>query len=485
MSARDDVPRTAVNQGPYGGTDYPFTAAGVLDGIVLDLYLSYYDPAQQYKLPFSLSVVGTVFTVTDSNAVIVASGNISTGGTSRVWGSRTVYEWISDPWVLRVVVRADLLEDGAGVLDVRTCEQSAKHVRSVRVGMLRMTGKIQIQTGYNISLSATPIAPVDGGRLTNQVNMDAVPGAGIGKLNGCDAAETVLRKINKVQPDCGGNFIVDFDNCFRAQLPLFMVGDQGEPRIGEFSAQDLTTEQAKHAIKIYSDCHPCCECDYYVRTYRGLKRMWDKWKEDATRAEAVRDTYNDNRKRWLESYQCRLDNPARLVASTDKTCKTAIGGSFCNFTTCCVHNIEIRFTFQRYKSALLVPWTSGSITEAFISGSNTDGEEKYAPSIVGSQVVRFFFDYADPQDMSIAKMKFCTTACASDESLQVVMTVHANSPPPNPHTGDPCTITTATPTSDIMSIWSALGVPATPTIRASLTKTVALDPSSPTFSCGC
>jgi hypothetical protein len=486
MAVDDDIPRTSVNQAPYGGTDYPFTTPCDLSGEWLDAYVSW--DKGDYQLPFTLTQVSGSITVTDANSVVVIATTIG-ASVSRMWGtSRKVYEWIIDGVVLRLVGRFPgslSFSPRSGTLDARTCNRMPSNIRSVRVGLQRITGNIVFQNGYNIELSGNNAPTTEGARYISQVNMDAVPGAGIGRLNGCDDLEVVLRQINNVQPDCGGNFIIDLDDCFRGQLPLFMTGDQDEIRTAEFSGEDLTAEEAKHAFKIYSDCHPCCECDYFVRTYRGLQRVWDFWKEDATRAENVRDIYNDNRSRWMESRECRMSHPARLVAHTDKSCKTAIGGSYCNFSTCCLHNIEMRFTMQRYKAAVPVPWTSGTVTEAYVNGSHTTEEEKYSPHTMGTRVVRFFFDYANPQAMSVAKMKFCTTGCALDESLRVTMTVHVASPLPNPHTGDPCTLSTASVPSDIAAIWSALAVPATPTVRATLAKTVGLDPRSKTFPCGC
>ncbi len=479
-----DIPRTAVNQAPGGGTDYPFSEPTALNGAVLDFYISYEGNECQYELPFTLAVIGVNFEVSDANSVLVASAP-TTGGTSRTWGDRTVYEWTNDPWVMRAVVRDDLLEDGSGVLDTRTCDRLPARVKSIRVGLVKMTGNIKFETGFNIALSGNlPDTPTDGGRFTSVVNIDAVPGAGTGRVNGCDEVSPVVRKINQIVPDCGGNFVIEADDCFRAQLPLLVTGGINQVRGAEYAEEGLTSEQARAAIKLTSDCHPCCSCADFVDTYRGLKRIWDKWKTAAMRAEAVRDTYEENRLRWLESRQCRLEHPARLVMTTDTRCKTFVGGSFCNFTSCCISPVELRFTFQRFKSGVLVPWAGGTPADPYINGTTTEGDEKYAPITVGP-IVRFFLPYANPQDMSVAKMKFCTTACASDESLQSTLTVHVRQPDPNPHTGDTCVTPIASVPTDITDIWTAYDVPATPDVRAILTKTVALNPNKPTFDCGC
>lgn len=481
MEALQDVPRTAVNQAPGGGTDYPFTGPGDLVGAVLDFYLSYPDQACAYALPFSLTVSGDTWTVTDADAGVVATLDAGDAVT-RAWGSRTVYEWADDEQVVRAVVQGT--PAGTGVLDARTYNRLPARVTAFRVGLVRLTGNVRFDAGFNIDLSgAVPAEPADGGRYRPQVAMDAVAGAGAGRVAGCEEVVAEVRRINQIGPDCAGNFKIEVDPCFRAGPPLLVTGAAGEVRTAEHASAGLTAEEAQHALKIASDCRPCWECSYFVRTYRGLKRQWDRWKAVAAQAEGVRDTYHANRERWLASRQCRIDNPARLVLTTDFNCKTFVGGSFCNVTTCCLVPIELRFTMRKYAGGVLAPWTGGTPNEAYVSGSGTDGDERYSPQVEG-EVVRFFVDYADPEATTTGKMKFCTTGCTADESLEVTLTVHVPSPPPNPETGDPCTLAEPEVPTWLSDIWAANGVTGD-TVRAVLTKTAALNPTQPRFDCGC
>lgn len=488
MSVLDDVKRTAVNQRPHGGTNYPLTGPGDFSGVVLDAYVSYYDPTDAYPLPFSLDVAGTTVTVYAADLTVVTQFDTAAAVT-RAWGTRTVYEWYADPVVLRLVL-ASAFVDGRETLDPRTCNRLTRHVRSIRVGLFRMTGNVRFESGYNVPITGTvPEEPVEGGRYAPQVAMDAVPGGGAGRLDGCDDVAAVVKRINRVGPDCSGNFRVEYDDCFRAQLPLLVTGNQDEERTAEYAADDMTSSAAQHAVKLYSDCHPCCECDYYVRTYRGLKRLWNIWKSLAADAETVRDTYDANVVRWNEARACKFENPARLVVSGSRECKTSVGASFCNFTTCCLTDVEIRFTFQRYKAGELVAWGGGTGNDATITGSFTEGEEPYAPQVAANgQVYRFFFESADAAAMSIAKLRFCTTACASDESLVVTLTVHAALPAPNPHTGDTCETPVAVVPGPILTLWAAASpepVPASPTVRAVLVGAAPLNPAPPAANCGC
>ncbi len=482
MDVNDTVARTSVNQGPSGGTNYPFSENTALAGSVLDAYVSYEDVACAFRLPFTLSVAGDIWTVTDADTVTVFTGDTA-DAVSRTWGTRTVWEWKTTEVVFRAVVATGI--DGSGVLDARTCNRIPARVRSLRVGLVKASGGFKFRAGYNMAISGSlPVEPADGGRFRCQINIDAVAGAGAGRVNGCEELVPVLRKINQQGPDCSGNFRIEVDPCFRIGPPLLITGNKNETRTAIHAASGLTSDEAKHALRMTSDCQPCCKCDYFVRTYRGLKRQWAKWRDLAVRAEAVRDTYELNRARWNVSRDCRINNPARLILTTDSICKTAIGGSFCNFTSCCLTQLEVRYTFQRYKNGSLVPWVSGSVNDAYISGSATDGDERYAP-LQSGPVVRFFMDYANPQDSTVTKFKFCTTDCQSDESLEVTMSVHIPDAAGNTESGDPCTMAEVQPPEWLTDIWDSQDVPATPTVRALLVKTAALNPLQPRFNCEC
>ena len=483
----DLVARTAVNQAPGGGTDYPFVGESDGAGVVLDAYLSYEDAACAYRLPFRLVITGDDVDVYDAADVPVFHGLLSQCNL-RAWGTREVREWVSDPHVLRLVTKD--VTDCSAVLDPRTCNRLPARVKSLRVGLVKMRGRVRFEAGYNIDLAggSTPEAErVDGARYASAVNIDAVPGAGLGRLAGCEDVEVLVRKINRQGPDCGGNFKVEVDPCLRASLPLFVNGNSGETRTAEYSHEDLSTDEAKHALRMTSDCRPCCDCDYFVRTYRGLKRVRNKWRAAAAKLEGVRDVYEANRERWMASRQCRIDNPARLLVWPDMRCTSSVAGSFCNFTTCCLVGLEIRFTMSRFADGEPVPFPGGLAVESTISGSPFEGDEKYAPEVLGGgRVLRYMVDYADSQAMSTAKMRFNACDCLANQSLGVTMTVHVPQPPPNAHTGDPCTLPDrgGDVPSDVTDAWAELGL-AGGDVRAVLTKVVALNPEKPTFNCGC
>lgn len=485
--------RTAVNQPPFSGSIYPFTEDVALAAVVLDAYLSYADDVCDYAHPFTLTldVDGSDFTatVTEDGGDVVFSGESADARTAEWGDSRRVYEWLSGENVFRLVIDHTALASGSGQLDPRVANRLPKRVSSVRVGLQQFRGPLVLQAGYNVDMSVDgDVERSDGGRFYNVVNLDGVAGAGEGRLTGCEEVEPLVRRINRITPDDAGNFKIQADDCFRQQASLF-VSEQGGARVAEYSAAGLSQEEARSAVKLYDDCRPCCECDYFVRTYRGLKRMWDRWKELAGHAEEVRDTFGKNRDRWLAQLECRLANPLRLVTITEPGCKTFMGGIYCNMSKCCLTGMELRFTLQRYRNGVILadPPTTVTLNESFIDGSFTDGEERYTPQFFSPTpkwpVMKYDFEYADPQQTSMAKLRLCIT-CQSADSLKVTLTAHAPDPAPAQGTGEVCVLPTPAVPSDIQAIWDANGVPDSP-MRAIVSKTVPLNPVPPQYTCEC
>lgn len=461
--------RTSVNQSPSAGDHYPFAAETPLTPGVLDLYVTY--PGNR-PLPLSLTVSGSgpwQFVVKDANDAIVIDKTSDTANTT-TWGTdRTVYQWIENTVILRVVVRTDDLVDDVANLDPRTCNNMPTRVTSLTVDDVRMTGSVRFSAGYNIAMVGSQTERNDGGRLTDEISMDAISGAGEGRAPGCEDTEPLVRRINGIQPGPAGNFIIQADDCLRTQLPLNVVDD---------SATRAAVISPAAAVQLASECQPCCDCDYFVRTYRGLKRMWNRWKTIATTAEQVRDIYSDNRTRWLAQLECRSNNTLRIVGAADSDCAVFIGGSYCNFSKCCLIPIELRFTLVYYRNALPTSWPGATVRTATINGSPTRGDELYSPTN-NSGVFRFFLDYANPQATTMARFKI-KVDCAAGDAVLVYLTAHAADPEPD-RNGTPCVLPVATVPTSVSDQWAAAGILDAVPARAILSKAIPVNPSPATF----
>lgn len=469
--------RTAVNQPPHSGDDYPFMTEHALAPLVLDFYLSFQDDACDFVRPFRLQWLFGVgedvgvqpgdmptpthdvdLVILDAADEVVFDSTGATGFGSTDWGSdRRVYEWSTATAVARLVASIDVAGDFEdheyredAVLDPRTYNRLPRRVTGLRVGLQRLTGDVKLSAGFNLALAAENVVLTDGSRFVKRVNIDGIPGSGAGRLTGCEDVDPVIRRVNQMLPDAGGNFNIDADDCLRLQGSLF-VTDDGINRTAVYSAEGYTAEEARSLQKLHDDCRPCCDCSYFVRTYKGLSRLWDRWSSEAQALEGIRDLYITNRERWLDYYNCRIANPMRLVALTEVSCRTFIGGAYCNTSKCCLRNVELRFTFQLGGTTGLTP----SVRDCFISGSPFAQEEAYSPLVTGS-VLRCFVDHANPQDSTSVRMRV-QVPCSAGQSLRVTITAHAAQPAPNQN-GDECILPTAGVPSDILALWGAVGL---------------------------
>lgn len=416
----DAIPRTAVNQAPHGGTDYPFAKENALAGAVLDLYLSYADPACAYVSPFLLTVVGTTFTVADGDGAEVAAGDTADAAAT-AWGDRVVYEWVLADAVLRVVVRPELLADGGGELDPRTVNRLAARVDSLAVaGDLSAgaakTGAVALVGGYNTDLTLTEPTLTDGGRYVRQVRIDVTPAGGLGRAPGCEELDRLVRSVNNVRPAAGGNLLLTADECFRVQLDAAVTATS--PRTAAYTDP--------HGLTIASDCGPCCTCDYMVRTYEGLRRMVAQWQALTDDAQGVRDLYHANRARWLAQRACRMARPLTLVALPLKSCYLSVAATFCNMSGKCLRPAELRLTVASGDEELGAAFCG----PAFVNGSHTRGDERYVPGEAvsvpdGVPVLVATFPYLDPQDQAHFRARLVVTGCSASTPLKVTATAHA------------------------------------------------------------
>lgn len=448
--ANDAAPRTAVNQSPGGGTDYPFLRDCDLSGSILDVYVHC---APGFKLPFRVDFFNDGgelgFDLSDADLMVVTAVSTGTGqNTTTTWGDRTVLMWVGEDFVFRVVLAASP-EYGNGILDPRTYHPRLDAVSAIEVNGEALTGDVAIRHGYNTSVVAN-----------NVIGISAVPGSGLGRSPGCQDPTPLLRQINRVPADANRNFTLSFDPCFRTRRPLAFSG-------GALPTASFADDVDAHTLQVSDDCRPCMTCDDVVRTYKGLRRVWDRWKAAAAAAEGVRDQYAANRERWLAARACRLAQPSTLVTSPDTACKAFAGGAFCNMTTCCIRNVELRFTLQKYAGGAPAAWAGGGVSKA------TRNDVAYSP-LVSGQVVRFFFDYVDPNQSAVATFKYLSAGCLPGNALVVTMTTHADEPGNDPN-GELCTLPSASVPGDIAAIWTAYGVPLT-AARTLQTRAVGVSP---------
>lgn len=341
------------------GTDYPFVDSGDYIGLVADFYLGH--RVREFALPLRIKwlygvtiPVQTLGSHTSSSSaglpapthaadllVVDANDQVifdSTGAEyrHRDWGAFRIHEWQADDAVCRLMqhTESDLVYPDEStpdlVLDERTAESWPTQVLSLTVNDLKLDGAVRISRGYNtrVLLTDTVISP--GKRRSNRVFLSAVPGEGEGVFPGCADEEIVIRRINQVGPDSRGNFTLASKGCYW----INRGGAVEKVGPGDYA---LTVDPAlEHGLRIHNDCSPCCSCDDFVNTYRGIRKLYDRYKTFGERSRVVGAVYAENRERWLAGKECREANSARveMIATAGGTMTIAV--SLGNTTGTCL-----------------------------------------------------------------------------------------------------------------------------------------------------
>ncbi len=439
--------RTSVNQAPHGGGDYPFAGRDAASPLLLDLYLSYPDAETPFTLPFRLawffgggSVPSTPpaeapspthdydLLIVDAEDRVVFDSTAAESFASTDWGDRRrVLQWQAGEAVCRLVydhtVAGDFDEDtvpSPGTLDARTCNRLPRRVRSLRVNDQEFGGRVRLQAGYNVRLKLAAAQRRDGARFRETFDLECAPGLGLGRQPGCNDELPVLRSINGQTADAGGNLFLDADDC--GSLKLITTA-------GAYGGAGLGAEEARSALLLDDDCTPCCPCDYFVRTYKGLRRMHSRWAEATQELESIRDLYQANRERWLAQRTCRISNALKVNAVAEAGCTLAFAVSYCNTSFGCVHPVEIRLNAELYDDGAPVtpPDDAFVCAQAYINDSSRIAEE---PFVMAGAWPSFgaTFPYLNPQSSGTLRFRLCLKNCTSSMSLSLTLSAHSPDP---------------------------------------------------------
>ncbi len=245
-----------------------------------------------------------------------------------------------------------------------------------------------------------------------------------------------------------------------------------DPRQVELFEETLTVEQAAAAIQVMNDCGPCCECDDFVNTYEGLRKLDDRYHALGERAEAARDQYALNLARWQNARECFIKTPMRMVIRQDFGCIIGMGLNFCNLTSECIKDLEIRLTMEGFKDGLPDPSMSALeplCPETVVNGTDTNYEDRSVPYDGAFPAFVRAHDLADPQASQKTRSLFLLSGCANGQTLCITATAHFEG-------GD---VPTLEASDELKALWVSAGLDPDVPMRGLLKKCVALSPEEP------
>jgi hypothetical protein len=470
-----------------------------------DFYLSYEDPECVFALPFRvawLAKFGEVVVpnfpgrpdpvnkydliVEDANGLVVFDSTEAIDFVTIEFSDRLeAIEWKTEKAICRAVRHTKsnpnepplifdrFIEPEQSDLDVITYRQVPERVRSIRVGLTKLDpGDMIWDEGFNFGMAVQDPVSQDGGRFVRPILMSAQPGDGLGRVPGCEDVEPLVRRINNVGPNAQGGFLLDADGCYRIQRPTILT--DVNPRTVQIGHPELTDEEAAAALHLFNDCGPCCECDDFVRTYKGLKSVFARYEELGVRAEDTRDQFAINKARWEEEAACRFERPSRIVLQQEFDCTIALGAMHCNNSDECITPLVLRLTIQAFQDGLPDPAAGGSFLceETRRKGSDTNQNEIPFQFEGSFPILDSRFDSANAHETSRIRTRLRIPGCENGGALRITLTTHA----PDFPEGSDATFPDVSVPTDVSDLWTSTGAEPDWPARSVLQKSIALNP---------
>lgn len=389
---------------PQSGLDYPLVAPSAdIQYLIADFYLAYEDLEQEFVGPLRIKWLygvgcdpatapawaptpthaADIVVIDADDAVVFNSTALGSDATYRqfstwCWGLRKnsaecgptydykIYEWIGNAAVCRVVVyqtwpeSSDDTDDDAArqyaihlapisaVVDERAVYKMPKRVNSLilpNVGVGGVTIRrdaADLVAGLNTDMVAAD-QETRGSRLTRQITLAAIPGAGTGKYIDCQESTPPIRSING-QP--GPKIVIAASDCLWARTPTVLT-----------PANTLTPQKYANAatLQIGSNCQACCTCNDYVDLATYMNNTRDRYKLVGGDVHNALLLHSDNIARWDDQRQCRLQEPLKVCMTAQRCPYLDVVAQYCNNCEACAQDVVLNMAFTASNGAVGEP----------------------------------------------------------------------------------------------------------------------------------
>ena len=167
--------------------------------------------------------------------------------------------------------------------------------------------------------------------------------------------ETVAEALDKAPKDASLPAVVDEPHgtgiAFNPNVSAYgyyTVGEGLTPAIYAFAGNAVEPVSAvvtPATLRVSNDCGPCCECQDFINVYEAIRKLMTKYNELGKRAEAVRDLYLANKKRWEDSKSCRAGQNLRIISHAVPICRAALAVGICNNTDEKITDVTLTIDF--------------------------------------------------------------------------------------------------------------------------------------------
>lgn len=329
----------------------------------------------------------------------------------------TVTVSYSTPYSLPTYANSGATFDGL-ILDPMTATVRPPRLDSVTVGTETITdATINISPGYNAAWRSVA-APQRAGAIPNsKIYVDLLGGGGLGFPPDCNSTSPLLRYLGGVGADQYGGIRLSATDCYSAYVSAPIVNDVAEPPAA--------------TITLRNDCKPCYECSAFESVYTAMRVMNDRLLVLGGRGDAINNTYNLMRARWLKEKACRESKPVRVMllgsdAGGGNTWVTAVV-TFGNSAGTCLGRVGINLHWN-LSAGVSIPSLDITQTRRYLAQAGRPQPYTLGgawPDYTGS------WDYVPAGNAVRVKAVFLFPAAAAGSWVQLTATPFINDAPPN------------------------------------------------------
>ncbi len=369
---------------------YPFTDgpdAGLHDFFV-DAYIAYTKNPRTDSVKLTHLSLTRVVLAFDSDSTILCDLTHGVDGVVRTQytcGDFIVFRWVktapSDAWftaeefVVQFVVTSatvtypitplsarlisslvNRVPDGVRKISIKSpgvpFPSDSMHVQSLLAEgcCVVVAGKnMNIGVGQSAAINGLNLSTITPARPKSSILLEAVPGAGTGRVYDCVDEDPSIKTIKRIGPAGNGNFSLFGDDCIWVERELVDAdhdghGDGYEP-VNPHT--DYSGNAAANALKLRGNCKACCDCDDYGAAYAALAAVWALAKETADKISDLNRRYEILRLKRLASKQCTqpcIVVRVNIFARPDYS--VSVAGTLKNNCTHAVRNSTMHFNID-------------------------------------------------------------------------------------------------------------------------------------------
>lgn len=420
IDEENSLGQLGVDNVQYGGVAYPFLYRNEMNVVIEDLFISFAQPSNpRLQLNWVSGLKGGGADTGVPNAVNEYDLQVGTSDATvlidtrdmdfqkRVWTDfLDVCTWSSSTVSVQAVIRHGTAKSkmrASVPIDPRAIRYLPKQLTDVVIGEQSVVSDkaVQFKPGYNMELHTEQVVS-DRGERVGRLEINAVPGAGLGKFPGCDA-NIGITALGNAFPNGYGDLLLGGDDCLTVRPELEFSATAAQVKPGRFLLEDL--------------CTAPCECDDFKDVVEYATAVWNRYKVIAQRANAIRDSYHALRTELLAWRACAQENPLRAEVWKATPCAMGIGVGVCNVSEQCLSGATLKLRVTDGTDPIPDVAETNSVYQIQSTGNVTYNQVTEFSYIAGEYSVNL--RDVEPNQMGFVFLRINLTDCEQQGNVEV------------------------------------------------------------------